>query len=143
MPLINYLSLVRKYVPLYRQYQHTWQFLPYRHTEISKEPKWLLNGTISLSTGWLPFRYCSSEESFWFHFFFNALHITILHTKISAISAYQQWPILTPSFNSLVLTGTMHACYDKCMLSHRIRCLGTGKLELSPVHYWFIKEISV
>ena len=28
-------------------------------------------------------------------------------------------------------------------LSHRLRCLGTGQLELGPVQYWFMKEISV
>ncbi len=28
-------------------------------------------------------------------------------------------------------------------LYHRLRCLGTGQLELGPVHYWFMKEISV
>ncbi len=26
---------------------------------------------------------------------------------------------------------------------HRLQCLGTGQLELGPIHYWFMKEKSV
>ena len=39
-------------------------------------------------------------------------------------------------------TVRVWCCYIRQHV-HRIRCLGTVQLELGPVHYWFMKEISV